>query len=222
VNGGQDWNTGANASPKCGNGMAQSPINVPEQLVTYGVSTLKPLNVSYGETSDWMLEVTGARTRTGRASAAACAAAACAAATAAAWSKAHSRPSAANYLEIADIDTNTTGVDVATANTFTDGLTLASGTFVPLNQVRLPIKPNPLASSADAQPRAQFHFHTPSEHTINGMHFPLEMHMVHKLFINTTTNQRIPASACPSSATQCSNSVAAVISIMFAYRCVPA
>ena len=26
----------------------------------------------------------------------------------------------------------------------------------------------------------QFHFHSPSEHTINGEHFPLEMHMVHQ------------------------------------------
>lgn len=27
---------------------------------------------------------------------------------------------------------------------------------------------------------AQFHFHSPSEHTINGEHFPMEMHLVHK------------------------------------------
>ena len=26
----------------------------------------------------------------------------------------------------------------------------------------------------------QFHFHTPSENTINGKHFPMEMHLVHK------------------------------------------
>jgi carbonic anhydrase len=26
----------------------------------------------------------------------------------------------------------------------------------------------------------QFHFHTPSEHTVEGEHFPLEMHMVHQ------------------------------------------
>lgn len=26
----------------------------------------------------------------------------------------------------------------------------------------------------------QFHFHSPSEHTLNGEHFPLEMHLVHK------------------------------------------
>jgi len=26
----------------------------------------------------------------------------------------------------------------------------------------------------------QFHFHTPSEHTVNGQHAPIEMHMVHK------------------------------------------
>lgn len=26
----------------------------------------------------------------------------------------------------------------------------------------------------------QFHFHTPSEHTIDGEYFPLEMHLVHE------------------------------------------
>jgi len=26
----------------------------------------------------------------------------------------------------------------------------------------------------------QFHFHTPSEHTVNGKHYPMEMHLVHK------------------------------------------
>jgi carbonic anhydrase len=26
----------------------------------------------------------------------------------------------------------------------------------------------------------QYHFHAPSEHTLNGQHFPMEMHMVHK------------------------------------------
>jgi carbonic anhydrase len=26
----------------------------------------------------------------------------------------------------------------------------------------------------------EFHFHNPSEHTFNGMHYPLEMHIVHK------------------------------------------
>lgn len=32
-----------------------------------------------------------------------------------------------------------------------------------------------------ALPTEQMHFHTPSEHTIDGEHFPLEMHMVHQL-----------------------------------------
>lgn len=27
---------------------------------------------------------------------------------------------------------------------------------------------------------AQFHFHTPSENTVNGKHYPMEMHLVHK------------------------------------------
>ena len=43
---------------------------------------------------------------------------------------------AANYLEVADIDTVTTGSNTATANAFTDGLTMSDGTFLPLNQVR--------------------------------------------------------------------------------------
>ncbi len=44
--------------PLCGTSQVQSPINVPDQVVTFGVSALKPLNVSYGQSSDWMLEVT--------------------------------------------------------------------------------------------------------------------------------------------------------------------
>lgn len=28
---------------------------------------------------------------------------------------------------------------------------------------------------------AQFHIHTPSEHTVNGIHYDLEMHIVHTL-----------------------------------------
>lgn len=52
-------------------------------------------------------------------------------------------PCAANYLEVADIDTVTTAAGANTANSFTDGLTLTDGTFVPLNQARLPVKPNP-------------------------------------------------------------------------------
>jgi hypothetical protein len=41
-----------------------------------------------------------------------------------------------NYLEVANIDTVTTGGAATTANSFTDGLTLPDGTFLPLNQVR--------------------------------------------------------------------------------------
>ncbi len=106
-------------------------------------------------------------------------------------------PLAANYLEIADIDTVTTNLDNSTANTFTDGLTV-NGVMLPLNQ---------------------FHFHSPSEHTINGAHYPLEMHMVHKLFYNTTTNATISANLCGTGATQCALKSAAVIGIMFAYEC---
>ncbi len=102
-----------------------------------------------------------------------------------------------NYLEVADIATATTIGANITANTFTDGLTV-NGVLLPLNQ---------------------FHFHSPSEHTINGAHYPLEMHMVHKLFWNTTTNTTIPASQCGTGATQCALKSAAVIGIMFAYEC---
>lgn len=62
VNGGQDWKT---ATPLCGTSVVQSPINVPSQIVNYSVSSLLPLNVSYGTSSDWMLEVTGARPELG-------------------------------------------------------------------------------------------------------------------------------------------------------------
>ena len=58
----------------CGTSVSQSPINVPSSLVTYN-STLLPLNVSYGKTASWTLEVTGACNRLKpRASAARCAA----------------------------------------------------------------------------------------------------------------------------------------------------
>lgn len=49
---------------------------------------------------------------------------------------------------------------------------------------------------------AQFHFHTPSEHTVNGMHYPLEMHLVHKLFNASAPTQLLKA---------------AVIGVFFAY-----
>jgi hypothetical protein len=100
-----------------------------------------------------------------------------------------------NYIEIADIDTLTTGVDVATADAQTDGLTV-NGVMLPLNQ---------------------FHFHSPSEHTINGAHYPLEMHMVHKLFTNDGTVTGTPVA---STATGAIMAKAAVIGIMFAYSCV--
>ncbi len=76
------------------------------------------------------------------------------------------------------------------------------------------------AASA-APPLNQFHFHSPSEHTINGMHYPLEMHMVHKLFRTNTSTAAAPvrtASSTPGATLQ----QAAVIGIMFAYECAPA
>lgn len=58
VNGGQDWGL---TTPGCvtNASSSQSPINVADQVVTYG-ATLAPLNVSYGKTASWMLEITGA------------------------------------------------------------------------------------------------------------------------------------------------------------------
>jgi hypothetical protein len=106
-------------------------------------------------------------------------------------------PPPANYLEAETIITATTGAGVTTATTFTDGMYLPSGTFLPLNQ---------------------FHFHSPSEHTINGMHYPLELHMVHKLFFNATTGVRVPATATGGQPAG-TNMTAAVIGIMFGYRC---
>lgn len=43
------------------------------------------------------------------------------------------------------------------------------------------IENNQMVLSDVTYPLAQFHFHTPSEHTISGAHYPLEMHLVHKL-----------------------------------------
>jgi hypothetical protein len=108
-------------------------------------------------------------------------------------------PPPANYLEAETIVTAASGTGT-TATTFKDGLTLPDGTFLPLNQ---------------------FHFHSPSEHTFNGMHYPLEMHMVHKLFFNATTGVPVPATATGGQPTG-TNMTAAVIGIMFAYECAPA
>jgi len=93
-------------------------------------TSLPALNIAYGKAASWALEVTGAYNR----------AAYCGAGALPSTVFSRSRPTAANYLEVGDIDTittpNTTGVDPVTANTFTDGITLNDGTFVPLNQVR--------------------------------------------------------------------------------------
>ncbi len=101
---------------------------------------------------------------------------------------------------MADIQTNTTGDGVATANAFTDGFTPTvgpyAGQFLPLNQ---------------------FHFHTPSEHTINGVHYPLEMHMVHKLFQASASDPTIVSASTAGAVLKS----AAVIGIMFAYECAP-
>jgi len=77
-----------------------------------------------------------------------------------------------NYLEVEEIDTISSD-NIATSSA-RNGITMdtygytmsgesAAGLYVPLNQ---------------------FHFHSPSENMLDGMHFPLEMHMVHKRFSN--------------------------------------
>ena len=100
-------------------------------------------------------------------------------------------PIAGNYLEVANIDTNSTPGTGYTANAFTDGITIG-GTLLPLNQ---------------------FHFHSPSEHAVNGQHYPLEMHMVHKLFTASATNNTVVAA----NTANAHLSQAAVIGIMFQY-----
>ena len=68
-------------------------------------------------------------------------------------------------------------------------------------------------------PLNQFHFHSPSEHSINGVHYPLEMHMVHKLYQTSASNTApVPANTGGTSVL----AKAAVIGIMFAYECVRA
>ncbi|MFM7014503.1 MAG: carbonic anhydrase [Actinomycetota bacterium] len=39
---------------------------------------------------------------------------------------------------------------------------------------------NTMTLGGDVYPFVQFHFHAPSEHQINGMHYPVEIHFVHK------------------------------------------
>ena len=53
---------------------------------------------------------------------------------------------------------------------------------------------------------SQLHFHSPSEHTINGVHYPLEMHIVNQ---NWTTTNNVTASG---------GTPGAVIAIMFQYN----
>ncbi|KAL3418564.1 carbonic anhydrase [Phlyctema vagabunda] len=55
----------------------------------------------------------------------------------------------------------------------------------------------------------QFHFHTPSEHTINGEYFPLEMHMVHQ-----AADETIGVLALPFQLSATGDSTALVQSVM--------
>jgi hypothetical protein len=69
VAGGQNWNVASTvgtttfaAVPLCGTGQMQSPINIPDSQTVYD-PTLTPLNLAYGETTGWDMEVTGAQAR---------------------------------------------------------------------------------------------------------------------------------------------------------------
>lgn len=124
VNGGEDWAQTAYpnvTTATCGTGQQQSPINVPLTAVSYPATAAAPLNVTYGTTSSWTMEITQ------------------------------------NYIEVLSMITSTSN-NTNVAATTTDGIWV-DGAFYSLQQ---------------------FHFHSPSEHTINGVHYPLEMHMVHK------------------------------------------
>lgn len=58
----------------------------------------------------------------------------------------------------------TPGTEENNGHTIQD--TLAPGDFVTFGDLRFELE--------------QFHFHHPSEHTLNGVHFPMEIHMVHR------------------------------------------
>ncbi|WJF90516.1 carbonic anhydrase family protein [Paraburkholderia bonniea] len=47
-------------------------------------------------------------------------------------------------------------------------------------EVDLPGDGNDIKIKGDSYELAQFHFHTPSEHELDGKHFPMELHMVNK------------------------------------------
>jgi len=55
-------------------------------------------------------------------------------------------------------------------------------------------------------PATQLHFHSPSEHTINGLHYPLEMHIVNQLVTYNATTGAYKAGV-----------PAGVITVMFGY-----
>ena len=65
--GGQDWNVSkagvAPAAALCGTSVMQSPIDIPASTTNGPVvvnTSLPALQVSYGKTASWTLEVTGA------------------------------------------------------------------------------------------------------------------------------------------------------------------
>lgn len=56
-------------------------------------------------------------------------------------------------------------------------------------------------------PATQLHFHSPSEHTINGQHFPFELHIVNQVVTSVNTTAKTASAGVPAS----------VIAIMFKY-----
>jgi carbonic anhydrase len=77
-----------------------------------------------------------------------------------------------NYLEVEEI--STVSKQATATSTSGNGITMDANGYTMTG------------ASADGLyvPLSQYHFHSPSENTINGMHFPLEMHMVHKRWSN--------------------------------------
>ncbi len=142
----------------------QSPIDIPtgDTVKVVHNTTLKALDIKYGTTTSWTMEVQS------------------------------------NYLEVADIVTGLSsagdGTSADAIASGSDGITLPDGSFLPLNQ---------------------FHMHTPSENTIDGEYYPMEMHLVHKAYTNLTTLAPIPASSCPAGTPDCHLAKAAVIGVVF-------
>ncbi len=105
-----------------------------------------------------------------------------------------------NYLEVAEIVTTTATSAAGTAVS-------SSGNGITMDDFGYTAASPATSASGAYVPLSQFHFHTPSENTIDGVHYPLEMHMVHKAFSNPTFANG-------------TMTIATVIAVMFKLRCV--